>query len=417
MDKTTLKMLNQRKLLKMGDLLECHLISSRKKNLRLDRTRVEFATIGLFSKEVCKNIILDTLQAEKLAFVMEYRMTSDDEGYFVLKSINHVPFKINGQYCYEAIIEVGDQVWMGHNHFNFLSAHEYKIKNTTKKDNYNLTDKMLRSHLPFLIQGETGIGKTTLAREIHKKSGVIGNFVHVNLSSFAPTLIESELFGHAKGAFTGAIKSSSGALIMANSGTLFLDEIDSLPLELQSKLLLFLDNGLVRPVGDTRERQIKFRLIVASGQRLVDLVEQGLFRKDFYYRLSSGFCIDLTPLRKDHKKIEEIIVHYCSQYDLSPCSRLISFYQRMPWPGNIRQLLSHLERKRICSKSKKLDIDDMDYELQTIRKSSKEAVEFSTLADIKREYAKQIFFKLDNCVEAAAKVLDITPKTLRLLVA
>ena len=166
-----------------------------------------------------------------------------------------------------------------------------------------MEQNLINSDLKILISGETGTGKSHLARKVHEKSGRLGEFVAINLSSFNPQLIESELFGHKKGSFTGAIHDKTGAFSMAKNGTLFLDEIDSLPLDLQTKLLTFIDNKKFRRVGDTKEESINTRLIFASGRPLEQLVEQGSFRKDLFFRLKSGHSVEMASLRNDIPRI------------------------------------------------------------------------------------------------------------------
>jgi hypothetical protein len=158
---------------------------------------------------------------------------------YCFKSLTHNPFKINGNYSLESFVERGDCIEIG---FNKIFFEKDTKSNVEANELLNLNESSLQSSIPILIEGETGTGKTRLAKQIHEKSGRAGNFIHLNLSSFSTSLLESELFGHIKGAFTGALFSKKGALLEAHKGTLFLDEIDSLSLDLQTKLLLFLDN-------------------------------------------------------------------------------------------------------------------------------------------------------------------------------
>ena len=187
--------------------------------------------------------------------------------------------------------------------------------------------KLIRSDLNILIQGETGTGKTRLARRIHDESGSSGDFVHINLSSFSPSLIESELFGYQKGSFTGAIKNKVGALASANFGTLFIDEIDSLPFALQTKLLLFLDDQKFSPVGSRQVLSANTRIIFASGRSLIDLVKRGSMREDFYFRIISGHEIRMRPLRDCPELIDRLINHFSIKNNVSLTIKLKEFYK------------------------------------------------------------------------------------------
>ncbi|MEO0276647.1 MAG: sigma-54 factor interaction domain-containing protein, partial [candidate division WOR-3 bacterium] len=158
-----------------------------------------------------------------------------------------------------------------------------------RKSLREILEKILQNSLRnfnILIYGETGTGKEVLAREIHKKLKIEGDFVPLDVSSIPETLFESELFGHKKGAFTDAREDKTGLIEIANNGTLFLDEVSNIPLNIQAKLLRFLETRRFRRLGEARERESKFLLISATNENLEKLVEEGKFRKDLYYRIS-----------------------------------------------------------------------------------------------------------------------------------
>ena len=274
------------------------------------------------------------------------------------------------------------------------------------------------SHLisPSSLQGETGTGKSELARKIHRESGRGGNFVQINLSSFSEGLIESELFGHVKGAFTGAVSPKRGAIIEANRGTLFLDEIDSLPISIQTKLLLFLDSKKIRAVGSHTEEKVDARLIFASGRNLRELTGERMMRRDFYYRISSGVTLTLKPLRNDKEKIKDICDHFFQKEGLSIPGKLMEFYLGYHWPGNIRQLLGHLNKKKVMCHKYKWDFDHLDEELIGDALSLiQEHKQFCTIEELKQSYAYKVYLSFDRSVKDAAKMLNITPNTLRAL--
>lgn len=205
-----------------------------------------------------------------------------------------------------------------------------------------------------LLQGESGTGKELVARALHTMSPrASGPFVPVNCASMSPELIESELFGHAKGAFTGATKARDGLFYYAQGGTLFLDEVAELPLALQATLLRALEDHQIRPVGSTQLQPVNVRIIAASNQPLADAVASGRFRKDLYYRLQV-VEITLPPLREHKEDIAELVSHFMAQLvpvlgvaplHITPAE--MSYLQQYHWPGNARELRNLIERSLI----------------------------------------------------------------------
>ena len=348
-----------------------------------------------------------------------YRLELDQrekEGRFVLKTITGNAFWLNGLAAKEAYVERQDKVFIDDNKMNFDPFDLKEILNRHFEHPVLMQQKLLESNLKILIQGETGTGKTHLASKIHEKSGRPGAFVALNLSSFNSQLIESELFGHKKGAFTGAIHDKVGAFKAAELGTLFLDEIDSLPLDIQTKLLSFIDSHKFRRVGDTSETAIKARLIFASGRPLEKLVQQGSFRKDFYFRLKSGHTVDLASLRNDVQRIKEACQHFSLKHGLTISKGLLEFYETLAWPGNLRQLFGHLEKKKILSRYSKLDFDHLDEELML---QSSDLMSLGTtenlipMKDLKEDYVKRALAVCDGNVALTARKLQLTEKTVR----
>lgn len=214
-----------------------------------------------------------------------------------------------------------------------------------------LLNKSLSSDANVLLTGETGTGKELFARAIHNNSVRAGNnnFVVVDCAALPPNLVESILFGHEKGSYTGADKSQHGLVIQAHKGTLFLDEVGELPLSTQKKFLRILQEGRFRPVGKTTEVESDFRVISATNQILDKLVEIGRFRKDLLFRLQS-ITIYLPPLRERPEDILELTDHYMKRlskkYGMKP-KRLSAAFRdtilQYPWPGNVRELIHALE--------------------------------------------------------------------------
>ncbi len=206
------------------------------------------------------------------------------------------------------------------------------------------TKKAAETHLSIYLAGETGTGKEVLAQLTHawslRKSGP---FVPLHCGALPLSLAESELFGHVKGAFTGAHQHRPGALLQAHGGTLFLDEIGDLPMDIQVKLLRFLENGEIRPVGADRPSKVDVRLICATHHPLLKLVEEGKFRRDLYYRLAS-ITVQIPPLRHRPEDISLLARQFASDLDRSVSPHAILRLQAHAWHGNVRELRHAVER-------------------------------------------------------------------------
>jgi DNA-binding NtrC family response regulator len=199
-------------------------------------------------------------------------------------------------------------------------------------------EKVSSSRWPVLILGETGTGKELIAQQLHTHS-VPGPFVVVDCSSLVGPLMESELFGHAKGAFTGASVAKVGLIEAANGGTAFFDEIGELPLDLQAKLLRVLQQKEFRPVGSNHVRRSDFRIISATNRDLVTEVERGAFRRDLYFRLNV-ITLRLPPLRARTEDIPDLVQHFLRKYGKSHelAEEVMQVLMSYDWPGNVRQL-------------------------------------------------------------------------------
>jgi formate hydrogenlyase transcriptional activator len=208
----------------------------------------------------------------------------------------------------------------------------------------------------ILITGETGTGKEVIARAIHELSPRRSrNLVKVNCAAMPAGLLESELFGHERGAFTGAINSHVGRFALADRGTLFLDEIGDMPLELQPKMLRVLQEREFEPVGSTRTTKVDVRIVAATHRDLRQMVQDGEFREDLYYRLNI-FPISLPPLRERKSDIPELVTYFVEQFANSMDKFIETIPQetmssilRHSWPGNIRELQNHVARGVILS--------------------------------------------------------------------
>ncbi|TKT74421.1 sigma-54-dependent Fis family transcriptional regulator [Aquamicrobium sp. LC103] len=269
--------------------------------------------------------------------------------------------------------------------------------------------KLAGRNIPILIRGETGSGKEHLARAIHDGCGSAGKFVAVNCAAIPEHLIESELFGYAPGAFTGAAqKGKSGLIEAADGGTLFLDEIGDMPLLLQSRLLRVLSENEVQPVGALKPRPVKFRLLSASHRDLGSLVAQGRFREDLYYRLNAAVLI-LPPLRerKDFDRIVDHLLHHIGAendeaYGLDDVARRA--LSRHAWPGNLRELANTLRVAAALCDDGTIDIDCLP---EHFRRDASSTGEDDGMAALRRALAE-----CDNNISALARKLGVDRSTI-----
>ncbi len=233
---------------------------------------------------------------------------------------------------------------------------------------FSTIDEVAKSSAPILITGETGVGKDMVARAIHLRSErSCGPFVAVNCGSVSESLLESELFGHEKGAFTGAIKARRGRLEMASNGTLFMDEVGEISPRMQVSLLRSLeDKSLVR-VGGSKSIQSDFRLISATHRDLPALIREKQFREDFYYRINV-ITINIPPLRERQDDIPVLADHFLKRYTEETGKRLEGFTQRAisllcsySWPGNIRELRNVVERAVVIARGRMIGAEELTF--------------------------------------------------------
>jgi DNA-binding NtrC family response regulator len=228
-----------------------------------------------------------------------------------------------------------------------------------------LCTKAAKSNIPVLIEGETGVGKELVARVIQGTGDRAGKpFITVNCGAIPANLVESTLFGHKKGAFTGAIADHRGKFAEAHGGTLFLDEVGELPLDTQVKLLRALQEGEIEPVGADRTERVNVRVISATNQRLLNLAKTGAFREDLYYRLNV-FPIYMPPLRERKEDIAVLVSHFIARLSAEAGKRVVgiapgalALLQVYDWPGNIRQLENAVYRAVVLTESPYLEPAD-----------------------------------------------------------
>lgn len=274
--------------------------------------------------------------------------------------------------------------------------------------------KVAPSEMSVLLQGETGTGKELFAQAIHQSSlRKNGPFVALNCSAFPRDLLESELFGYKKGAFTGATESKKGLLEAADTGTLFLDEIGEMDVSLQAKLLRFLENKTFTKLGDTRQYTVNIRIISATNRDLKQKSGASDFRDDLYYRLA-GFIIDIPPLRERKEDIPVLARHFLERvnnrvrYIEDDTMELLQAY---PWKGNIRELKNIVERAAILSETDRFTEDLLPPEFHS-DSASANLSSSSSLAEVERAHIKRVLLHTDGNKTKAARILDIGTSTL-----
>jgi two-component system response regulator HydG len=291
---------------------------------------------------------------------------------------------------------------------------------------YQLIDQVSATDATVLITGESGTGKEVVAREIHNRSRrSAGPFVAVNCAAVPEALLESELFGHAKGAFTDAKQSRQGLFQQASGGTLFLDEIGEMALQLQPKLLRALQERKVRPVGSEAEVTIDVRLVAATNRDLEEMVEDKRFREDLYYRINV-IHVPLPPLRARGGDVlllaQHLLRHYAAVFDKKVVGLSTAAAERMmtyEWPGNVRELSNCLERAVALANFDEIQVDDLPDKIRSSAASRRhqslsgnELPELLTLEEIERRHVLRVLEACDGNRTDAAKMLGLDRKTL-----
>jgi DNA-binding NtrC family response regulator len=227
---------------------------------------------------------------------------------------------------------------------------------------FGIVRKVADTEASVLITGESGTGKELVARSIHAGSERRnGPFVAINCAAIPRDLLESELFGHVKGAFTGAVKDKTGRFTLADSGTLFLDEVGELPLELQPKLLRALQERTIEPVGGTKEQKLDVRVVAATNLDIEQAITKGVFREDLYYRLAV-IPIHLPPLRQRRDDIPLLLRHFCNKHSADKVTfdkQSLASLTGYGWPGNVRELENLVERLLIMRNTDTITSDDL----------------------------------------------------------
>jgi two-component system response regulator HydG len=287
---------------------------------------------------------------------------------------------------------------------------------------YDLLERVSTTAAPVLITGESGTGKELVARALHYGGPrAKAPFVAVNCAAITDTLLESELFGHARGAFTGALEPRKGLFVEADGGTLFLDEVGEIPIGLQAKLLRALETGTVRPVGGGAERKVDVRIVAATNRDLARAVQEKTFREDLYYRLHV-IPVHLPPLRARREDIPLLVEHFTArvaeQHADRPAREITAEVMRrlieLPWPGNVRELKNAVERLLLLARGKRIDVHDL---AQAVPEPLPEAMaalasEIVPLRVMTRRYVEWVLAQTSGNKVRTAQLLGIDASTI-----
>ncbi|MBN1932762.1 MAG: sigma-54-dependent Fis family transcriptional regulator [Desulfobacterales bacterium] len=303
--------------------------------------------------------------------------------------------------------------------------HDVIMRSTKMKEVIDLAESVAPVNAAVLISGESGTGKEIIARYIHRKSDRNGcRFVPVNCAAISPNLVESELFGYEKGAFTGAVERKKGKFEFAAGGTLFLDEIGDFPLESQGKLLRALQERRFQRVGGNREIPVDVRVICATNRNLEFMVNQGKFRQDLFFRINV-FPIELSPLRQRKEDIIPLAIHFLKQFiherEYEITKGALQKLLEYPWPGNVRELANVIERGVILTmKSGRITSDTFSFlkvapSAEQTDKIIKLPPQGISLQQVQESLVKQALEMAGNNQTSAAKLLGMSRAKFRVL--
>jgi len=300
------------------------------------------------------------------------------------------------------------------------SFHNIIGKSKTMQQLYELIRQVAASHSNLLIEGESGTGKELVARALHFNSPRASHpVVAINCSALPESLLESELFGYVKGAFTDAKSTKKGLFEVADGGTLFLDEISSMPLGLQAKILRTLQDGEIRPLGHTQSKKVDVRIFAATNKDLEKAIDEGTFREDLFYRLNV-IRIVLPPLRERREDIPLLVQHFLKHYTRLNAKKIsgfdssaMSYLMNAPWRGNVRELENAIERAVVLSKGDTITTADLVPMSRSARKGKFDfGGAFLPLKEMERIYIDKVLESVAGNKERAAQILGVSSRTL-----
>ena len=291
--------------------------------------------------------------------------------------------------------------------------HDMIGQSAAMQEVFRIIERAGPSEKSILIQGESGTGKELVARALHRHSPRADKpLVVINCAALAETLLESELFGHEKGSFTGAVSAKQGLFEIADGGTLLIDEIGEMPGSLQAKLLRVLEDGSMRRVGSLKERRVDVRLLVATNRRMDVEVAEGRFREDLFYRINV-MSLDLPPLRERNGDVRLLVERFLEP-DWQIGDRALQVLERFQWPGNVRQLMNVIERAKIMADGNTIQLSDLPRDLieaPAVRQTP-HGMSHDDLASIEKEKIIELLQRESGNKTRAAKALGIDRRKL-----
>lgn len=340
---------------------------------------------------------------------------------------NFIPKPFKMQVLKAVVDKAVDQKWMAEENVMLkgelqekYSFHSIIGKSKPMQQVYELIRQVAGSQSNLLIEGESGTGKELVARALHFNSTRSANpFVAINCSALPETLLESELFGYVKGAFTDAKATKKGLFEVADGGTLFLDEISSMPIGLQAKILRTLQDGEIRPLGHTQSRKVDVRIIAATNKDLEKAIDDGNFREDLFYRLNV-IRIVLPPLRERREDIPLLAQHFLNHYSRLNNKKIsgfdtaaMSYLMNAPWRGNVRELENSIERAVVLAKLDTITTAELVPMNRTARKGKFDfGGAFLPLREMERIYVDKVLESVGGNKERAAQILGVSSRTL-----
>lgn len=340
---------------------------------------------------------------------------------------NFIPKPFKMQMLKAIVDKAVDQKWMAEENQMLkgelqekYSFHNIIGKSKPMQQVYELIRQVAGSQSNLLIEGESGTGKELVARAVHYNSTrTTAPFVAINCSALPETLLESELFGYVKGAFTDAKTTKKGLFEVADGGTLFLDEISSMPLGLQAKILRTLQDGEIRPLGHTQSRKVDVRIIAATNKDLEKAIDDGTFREDLFYRLNV-IRIVLPPLRERREDIPLLSQHFLNHYSRLNGKKIngldtaaMSYLMNAAWRGNVRELENSIERAVVLCKADIITTAELVPMNRTTRKGKFDfGGAFLPLREMERIYIDKVLESVGGNKERAAQILQVSSRTL-----
>lgn len=328
---------------------------------------------------------------------------------------------INGQRISEALLTDCDRIRIGETELIFSTSNKsaengflLKSKNTDWQKELDRLPLYAKSNLPVLINGASGSGKEIIARSLHNLSHrANGPFVSVNCSALTESLIESELFGHIRGSFTGASEDRKGAFLSAKGGTLFLDEIGDLPPSLQPKLLRALENQEIKPVGSDRPITVDVRIVTATHKDLAILVKKNLFRQDLYYRLNV-LKVKVPHLRDRLEDFDEFIKLFSKSYKVYFTAAAAQLLKEYAWPGQIRELKNFIARASALYQGRFVEASEVNqmFESMSPMSSQNPSAEKNVLKSLEIQMITDKLIETRGNIRKSARELGIPKSTL-----